>query len=77
MVRRLGGRLEFVRPNYAYELSFEAETSDWSWSTVYGQQAPLVSHAVAELLREIIPVLNFSPHGKPGEPGAFLPEEYQ
>jgi hypothetical protein len=75
--RRAGDRLEFVRPNYAYELSFEASITHWSWSTVYGQVTPLVSHEVAELLLEIMPFLKFTPHGRPDAPGAFLPERYQ
>jgi hypothetical protein len=75
--RRVGDRLEFVKPRYAYELSFEAEIADWSWSTVYGQQAPVVSHAVAELLLGILPTERFVPHGRPDHAGAFLPEQYQ
>lgn len=69
--------MEFGWPNYAYELTFEAEPAHWSWSTVYGQQMPLVSYAVAEFLLDVMPTVRFSPHGKPDDPGAFLPEPYR
>lgn len=75
--RRVGDRIEFVRPKYAYELSFEADITHWTWSTIYSQTEPLVSHAVAELLLDIMPGLNFTPHGRPDAPGAFLPERFQ
>jgi hypothetical protein len=77
---RAAGTLEgiqvFARPNYAYDLTFEADIAHWSWSTVYGQQMPLVSQAVAEFLLERVPSATFIPHGKPADPGAFLPEPY-
>ncbi|MEV4106478.1 hypothetical protein [Nonomuraea sp. NPDC049695] len=71
-----GGR-QVALPDYAYELTFEAEPAHWSWSTVYGQQTPLVSHEVAEFLLGVVPRVRFRPHGRPDNPYRFLPEPYR
>ena len=76
-MREAGDTREFAWPNFAYRLTFEAEPAHWSWSTVHGQQTPLVSRAVADLLLDIIPAATFIPHGRPEDPGAFLPEPYR
>ncbi|BCB91039.1 hypothetical protein [Phytohabitans suffuscus] len=67
----------FARPRYAYRLTFDRPDAHWSWSTVYGQAMPLVSGAVAGRLAELVPGVRFLPHGRPDDPGAFLPERYR
>ncbi|MFI6283651.1 hypothetical protein ACIBCM_02640 [Streptomyces sp. NPDC051018] len=75
--RAAGDRRQFAWPDYAWQLIFEPPPAHWSWNTVHGQQAPLVSQAVADLLEEIDPAIAFFPQGTPDVPGAFLPEQYQ
>lgn len=75
--RRVDGKPRFVRPNYAFDLTFDSQPRHWSWSSVYGQNMPLVSHRVAEFLRARMPRIAFSPHGRPDTPGVFLHEDYR
>ncbi|MFE4829909.1 hypothetical protein [Streptomyces sp. NPDC056672] len=75
--RRVDGKLRFVRPNYAFDLTFDCKPRQWSWSTVYGQGMPLVSSEVAAYLLAAMPALSFLPHGRPDDKWAFLPQLYR
>lgn len=75
--REVDGEEELALPNHAYGLTFEAQLAHWSWSTFYGQQTPLISQLTAEFLLDVIPTMTFIPHGRPDDPGAFLPEPYR
>lgn len=76
--RPFRGERVFARPRYAYLLTFDrCPAAHWVWSTVYGQQMPLVSREVAAHLRRLVPGIRFLPHGRPDDPGAFLPERHR
>lgn len=67
----------FAFPRCGLELGLDLPGTSWSWSTVYGQQHVLISEPVARWLLERIPAIRFVRHAAPGDPAAFLPEEYR
>ncbi len=75
--RRAGAGGVFVRPRHAFGLSLRPPATSWSWCSVYGQPHPLVGADVAAWLYARVPRLRFVRHAGPGDPDAFLAEEYR